>query len=132
MPYQIDDIDYKLYYLWTNKKPVISAKNMIQLKKIVKKDVKPSTRYKKVWIVSYGKSERYPFKISIGQFTLTPNLSITTKEDDHGQTFTFTKKDLDELGFNQNYIIELIKMFKNNQIPFAKLTVPISDLFEIV
>ena len=122
------NIDFTKFHLFTASKSLLNADNLTQLKKLIKENVNPPEVNKKVWVANFSISEtkKIPFTIIIGQYTLTPKLALVQKEDDRVQTFTFTKSEYSD--FHLTTIGKIIKAFKNNKIPFDKMSVSISDI----
>lgn len=61
---------------------------------------------------------------------LLPKLSLVTKDDDYGQTITYTEHELKKYNFKAKHISNIIDALKKNTISFGKLSVPISDILK--
>ena len=121
------NIDFNKFHLFKSSKSLLNAVNLPELKKLIKEDIKPPAANIKVYVVRFsltGKDK--PFKIIVGQYTLTQKLNLITDDDDYSQTITFDKDEYSD--FHLTTIGKIIKAFKNNKIPFDKMSVPISDI----
>ncbi len=130
MNYIDNSIDLSKYHLFKKDKSLLSADNMIKLKKSIKENVKSPQKNTKVYIVNFSidNTKNKPFKIILAQFTLTTKLNLIIDDDDYSQTITFTEDELKKYKFRVNHINKIIEAFKNNKISFAKLSVSISKI----
>jgi len=131
MEYIDKSIDLSKIHLFKKNTSLLNDVSMSKLKKLIKENVRPPQKNNKVWIVNFSVNinRKNPFTIVIGQYTLTPKLALVSKEDDRVQTITFSEDELKKYKFKVKYIGDIINAFKNNKISFAKMSVPISDIF---
>jgi len=132
MQYIDKSIDLSKYHLFKNNKSLLEESNMTKLKKSIKENVKPPQNNIKLWVSNFSvdPNNKNPFTIIIGQYTLTPKLALVKKDEDRVQTITFSEEELKKYKFKVKYIGDIINSFKQNKISFAKLSIPISDVFE--
>ena len=130
MEYIEKTIDLTKFHLFKKNTSLLADVNMTKLKKSIKENVKPPETHTKVWVANFSVDikKKNPFSIIIGQYTLTPKLALVSKEDDRVQTITFSLDDLKKYKFKVKYIGNIINAFKKNNISFAKMSVPISDI----
>ena len=99
-------IDIKEYHIFINNKIVVSAKTLPGLKKKIKEEFDNPNKDIKCFIVSLSLdiNYKYPLMINCSSYTITPKLSLISTDDDVSQTFTFSKKELEEYSFKLSYI----------------------------
>jgi hypothetical protein len=130
MNYIDNSIDLSKFHLFKKNKSLLSDTTIQNLKKIIKTNVQAPKANTKVYVVNFSVDDKKekPFKIIIGQFTLTTKLNLVTDDDDYSQTITFTQDELKKYKFKVKYISSIIDAFKNNNISFSKLSVSITDI----
>jgi hypothetical protein len=133
MNYIDDSIDMSKVHLYKNNKSLLSENNITKLKKEIKEVVKPPTKDTKVYIVNYivNVNNANPLKIIIAQYTLTPKLALVIKDGDNAQTFTFSLDELKKYKFKNIYVGKIISLIKVKKINFKKLSVSITDVFNV-
>ena len=124
------DIDLDKYHLFYKKKHILEAKNIKELKKLVKSNVKNPIKDKKVYVVYFAINEKskYPLTISCSEFTISTNSILTMENEDSSQTILWTKENLLELGLKNSHLNKIFDAFKNDSISFADFGVPICDI----
>ena len=127
-------IDIKEYHIFINNKIVVSAKTLPSLKKKIKEDFDNPNKNIKCFIVSLSLdiNYKYPFMINCSSYTITPRLSLISADDDVSQTFTFSKKELEEYSFKISYIKKIIKALNKDLISFEKSSIPITNVFNLL
>jgi len=130
MEYIEKTIDLTKFHLFKKNTSLLEDVNITKLKKSIKENVKPPEKNTKIWVANFSVDikKKNPFTIIIGQYTLTPKLALVAKEDDRVQTITFSLDELKKYKFKVKYIGNIIDAFKKNNISFAKMSVPISDI----
>ena len=130
----INLIDIKEYHIFINNKIVVSAKTLPTLKKKIKEEFNNPEKDIKCFMVSISLDQnyKYPLMINCSSYTITTKLSLVSTEDDESQTFTFSKKELEEYSFKLSYIKKIIKAFKKELISFDTSTVSITNVFKIL
>jgi len=118
------------FHLFNKGKSVLQAMTLPILKKKIKEVVEAPNDNKKIYIVTYSYDEKktLPFKIIIGQYTLTPKLSVVSDDDDYSQTITYTKDELKKYPFKESDVGKIIKAYRENSLSLSSLSVPISDI----
>lgn len=126
------DIDLDKYHLFYKKKHILEAKNIKELKKLVKSNIKNPIKDKKVFIVYFAISEKskYPLTISCSQSTISTNSILTMENEDSSQTILWTKENLLELGLKNSHLNKIFDAFKNDSISFADFGVPICEIIK--
>jgi len=124
-------IDIKEYHIFINNKIVVSAKTIPSLKKKIKDDFNNPEKEIKCFMVSLSldPNYKYPLIINCSSYTITPKLSLISTDDDVSQTFTFSKKELEEYSFKLSHIKKIIKVLKKELISFEKSTISITNVF---
>ena len=127
-------IDIKEYHIFINNKIVVSAKTLPGLKKKIKEEFDNPNKDIKCFIVSLSLdiNYKYPLMINCSSYTITPKLSLISTDDDVSQTFTFSKKELEEYSFKLSYIKKIIKALEKELISFEKSSVPITNVFKLL
>ena len=125
-------IDLAKYHMYKNKKSLLTGKDMINLKKEIKENVKSPDKDTKVYIVNFSvnANREKPLKIIISQYTLTPKLALILKDGDRAQTFTYSLDELKKYKFKEIYIGQIINIIKKGTVSFKKMSIPISDILE--
>lgn len=122
------------YYLYSDKKRLLEYKGKLsKFRNYIKESMTSPNENIKLWIVEYSydlKHSKYPIKILIGQYTLTPKLALMKKDGDKVQTILYSEDELKTYGFNDKIIFDLINAFKNNKISFATMSVSISSILQ--
>jgi hypothetical protein len=67
--------------------------------------------------------------INCSSYTVTPKLSLVSKDDDVSQTFTYSKKELEKYNFKLSHIKKIIKALKKDLVSFEKSSVSITNVF---
>lgn len=124
------DIDLDKYHLFYKKKHILEAKNIKELKKLVKSNIKNPTKDRKVFVVYFAINEKskYPLTISCSEFTISTNSVLTMENEDSSQTILWTKENLLELGLKNSHLNKIFDAFKNDSISFADFGVSICDI----
>ena len=119
--------------MYKNKKSLLTGKDMINLKKEIKENVKSPDKDTKVYIVNFSvnANREKPLKIIIAQYTLTPKLALILKDGDRAQTFTYSLDELKKYKFKEMYIGQIINIIKKGTVTFKKMNVSITDVLEI-
>jgi hypothetical protein len=127
-------INIKEYHIFINNKIVVSAKTLPGLKKKIKEDFDNPNKDIKCFIVSLSLdiNYKYPLMINCSSYTITPRLSLISTDDDVSQTFTFSKKELEEYSFKISYIKKIIKVLEKDLISFEKSSIPITNVFKLL
>ena len=127
-------IDIKQDHIFINNKNIISAKTLIDLKKLIKQDCEKPLKDIKCFIISIGVKPNYihPLIINCSQYTITPKLTLVYNEDDVSQTFTYSKIELDKYSFKLSHIKKIMKALKKNLVSFKKSSVSITDVFNVL
>ena len=127
-------INIKEYHIFINNKIVVSAKTLPVLKKKIKEEFDNPNKDIKCFIVSLSLdiNYKYPLMINCSSYTITPRLSLISTDDDVSQTFTFSKKELEEYSFKLSYIKKIIKALKKELISFEKSSIPITNVFKLL
>ena len=127
-------IDIKEYHIFINNKIVVSAKTIPNLKKKIKEEFDNPEKDIKCYMVSLSldPNYKYPLMINCSSYTITPKLSLISIDDDVSQTFTYSKKELEEYSFKLSYIKKIIKALKKELISFEKSSVPITNVFNVL
>jgi hypothetical protein len=126
-------INIKEYHIFINNKIVVSAKTIPGLKKEIKEFDNPEKEIKCYMIsLSLDPNYKFPLMINCSSYTITPKLSLTSTDEDVSQTFTFSKKELEEYNFKLSYIKKIIKVLKKELISFEKSSIPISTVFKVL
>jgi hypothetical protein len=121
-------------HLFKKNKSLLDAVTFKELKKEIKCQVTPPKENTKIFIVDFSNliTDKYVFRITLGQYTLTPKLAIVSKEEDRIQTIMFTKEDFNkyknQLENMNSFISELIVLHKEHKYSCAKLGVYISEI----
>jgi hypothetical protein len=107
-------IDIKEYHIFINNKIVVSAKTLPSLKKKIKEEFDNPEKDIKCFMISLSldPSYKYPLMINCSSYTITPKLSLLSTDEDVSQTFTFSKKELEEYSFKLSYIKKNNKSLK--------------------
>jgi hypothetical protein len=126
--------DLKGVYLYKTGKRLLEESNITKLKALIKEQVQPPTENKKVYIVNYiyNETSKFPFKIIIAQYTLTPTLSLVIKDGDNSQTITYTNDEIQKYKFKENIISKIIKLIKLKKLDYKKLSIPITDIMDLI
>ena len=128
-------IDISVYHMFKNNKSVLTAKTMTDLKKELKERVKPPSKNVSVFIMDFylskeNENNRSAFIIICAQFTVTPKLGLVMTDDDHAQTISYTKEELNKYGFKKSHITKIMKAFKNDLIDYEDFHMPITDVLK--
>lgn len=128
------NIDLDKYHLFYKKKHIIEAKNLKELKKLVKTNITNPQKEKKVFVIYFiideDSKKKYPIKISCSQYTISKNSVLIMKPEDSSQTILWNKQNFLDLGLKISYINKIFDAFKNNSISFADFGVPICDIIK--
>jgi hypothetical protein len=126
-------INIKEYHIFINNKIVVSAKTIPSLKKEIKEFDNPEKEIKCYMIsLTLDPNYKFPLMINCSSYTITPKLSLTSTDEDVSQTFTFSKKELEEYNFKLSYIKKIIKVLKKELISFEKSSIPITTVFKVL
>lgn len=126
-------INIKEYHIFINNKIVVSAKTIPSLKKEIKEFDNPEKEIKCYMIsLSLDPNYKFPLIINCSSYTITPKLSLTSTDEDVSQTFTFSKKELEEYNFKLSYIKKIIKVLKKELISFEKSSIPITTVLKVL
>jgi hypothetical protein len=108
-------------HLFTKKAQILEAKNMQQLRQLIKENIKAPNEDKKVFVVTFSfvNNSDKPFKFVITQYTITPTLGLITKEGDYSQTFTYTPEEFQIYGFKLSYITDITKLY-NQEVRYSR------------
>jgi hypothetical protein len=125
-------IDITQTYIFINNKIFASAKSLKSLKEKIKTDFDNPDKDIKCFIVtiSIHPDYKFPLTINCSQYTITPKLSLLTKDDDVSQTFTYTDKELKEYDFKLSHINDIIKSLKKDLVSFDTSSVTITSVFK--
>jgi hypothetical protein len=125
-------IDFDKYHLFYKKKHILEAKNLKELKKLVKTNITNPQKEKKVFIVYFviDDDSKYPIKLSCSQYTISTNSVLIMKSEDSSQTILWNKQNLLDPGLKMSYINKIFDAFKNNSISFADFGVGICDIIK--
>lgn len=123
-------IDLDKYHLFYKKKHILEAKNLKELKKMVKTNITNPKKEKKVFIVYFiiDEDSKYPIKLSCSQYTISANSVLIMKHEDSSQTILWNKQNLLDLGLKMSHVNKIFDAFKNNSISFADFSVGICDI----
>jgi|SaaInlStandDraft_4_1057021.scaffolds.fasta_scaffold31178_3 hypothetical protein len=132
LDYINDLVDIDKYYLYFKKEPILSANTMKELKKKIKKEIDKPNKEIKVHVIEFNKTctSNRLFMIACNQQTITPSLSLLTRDDDNGHTITYSKEELKKRKFKVSDIKKIIKAIQKQTISFSKATVSISDILK--
>ena len=124
-------IDITQTHIFINNKIIVSAKSLKSLKEKIKKDFENPDKDIKCFIVTISIHPEYKFPLTINcsQYTITPKLSLLTKEDDVSQTFTYSEKELLKNSFKLSHIKKIIKALKKDLVSFENSSVTITSVF---
>ena len=126
-------INIKEYHIFINNKIVVSAKTIPGLKKEIKEFDNPEKEIKCFIVrLSLDSDYKFPLMINCSSYTITPKLSLISMDEDVSQTFTFSKKELEEYNFKLSYIKKIIKVLKKELISFEKSSIPITTVFKVL
>ena len=119
--------------IYHNNKPILSAKNMIELTKLVKENVKNPSKDIKVYLVSfvYNEDSEKIILINCDRKTINPKSNLLSKDWDIGQSVYYTKNDLKKYGFKKSYIEKIIKLIKDGDMPYHKRGISISEIISL-
>jgi len=125
-------IDLDKYHLFYKKKHILEAKNLKELKKLVKTNITNPQKEKKVFIVYFviDDDSKYPIKLSCSQYTISTKSVLIMKSEDSSQTILWNKQNLLDPGLKMSYINKIFEAFKNNSISFADFGVGICDIIK--
>ena len=123
-------IDTKQSYIYINGKIILSAKSYKSLKTKVKEEIENPSKDVKCFIISIrlDAKYKYPLIINCSQFTITPKLTLVSKDDDISQTFTYTEKELDNISFKLSHIKKIIKVLQKQLVSIEKSSVSITNV----
>jgi hypothetical protein len=112
----------------------MNAPTLPKLKKKVKEEFDKPDKDIKCFIFSYSLDEKYkyPLMMNVTSETITPKLSLVFTKDDVGQTFTYSKKELEKYGFELSHIEKMMKALEEDLIDFSKSSVPITNVFNVL
>jgi hypothetical protein len=130
MQKEIDDIlKLGFYHVFYRGKEIkeIKARTPKQLKDLIKSNVEPSTKSKKVIIVRLKYENKCLF-ISCTQMTITPDLYLIDGKDDLMITVRYSNEDLDVHGFNMDDLKKITKALKNRTVNFSKSIIDVEDI----
>jgi hypothetical protein len=107
----IDDIilDMDKCYLNYKNKTILSATNIKNLDKEIKKSIEPPDKDIKVFVVSFNKTKNKDkiFMENCFQSTITKKLSLIDEDDDNGKIITsYSKKELEKRKFKLSDVLE--------------------------
>ena len=127
-----ETINTSNYYLFKNNKILLNESSGAKLKKSIKENISEPKANIKVYIFNFDVDvkSKTPLKIIIGQYTLTPKLSMTSKDDDKVHTITFTEDELKKYKFKVGYIGDIVKAFKTKKLYSGKSSISISDVLK--
>lgn len=126
------DIDLDKYHLFYKKKHILEAKNLKELKKLVKSNITNPQKEKNVFVIYFAIDEdsKYPLVLSCSQYTISPNSVLIMKKEDSSQTILWSKDNLIELGLKTSYLNKIFDAFINNTISFADFGIPICKIIK--
>ncbi len=127
-------INIKEYHLFINNKIIVSAKTLPSLKKKIKEDFNNPEEDIKCFIVSLSldSNYKYPLMINCSSYIITSKLSLISSDDDVSQTFTYSKKELEEYSFKLSHIKKIIKALKKDLVSFEKSNISITNIFNVL
>jgi len=127
-------IDISVYHMFKNNKSVLTAKTLTDLKKEIKERVKPPSKNIKVFVINFSFKEdnKYPFRITCGQYTITPKLAMVMKDDDSAQVIRYDIEEFNKYGFKKSHILKIIEAIKNDLISYESLGISITDVLNSV
>ena len=128
------DIDLDKFHLFYKKKNILEAKNLKELKKLVKENITNPKKDKKVFVIYFiiDEDSKFPLRLNCSQYTISTNSVLIMKQEDSSQTFLWDKKDLINIGLKKSYINKIFEVFKNNSISFADFGIPICNIVKCV
>jgi hypothetical protein len=127
----IDDIlDMDKCYLYYKNKPILSATNIKNLDKEIKKNIEPPDKDIKVFVVSFNKTKNKDkiFMVNCFQSTITKKLSLIDEDDDNGKIITYSKKELEKRKFKLSDVLKIIKAIQKHKISFSTAKSSISEI----
>jgi len=83
-----------------------------------------------MFVVHFGinkNNEDKLFIVNCVKYTITTNLTLTIKDDDFGQTITYSKKELKKRKFKLSDIVKIMKAIDKNKISLGLSFVSISS-----
>jgi hypothetical protein len=124
--------DLTKYHIFYKKKHILEANNPIELKKLVKSNIKNPSKDRKVFVIDFAIDEnsKLPLKLVCGQYTITTKSSLIMDSDDLSQTIVWNMENLQKIGFKNSHINKIIDAFKNNTITFNNSKVNICDIIK--
>ena len=129
----IYDMDNIHLFKGGSSKSLLNEPSIIKLKKTIKENIKPPTNNTKVYIIEFAinKNNDKLLRISCAQFTLTPKLILSTKDDDIAVTITYTKDELKKYGFKKIHLKKIMQAIKEDTISLENLTDSITHVLEV-
>ena len=131
----IIDLDSKYnlenYLLFTRKRFLLDAPTITSIKLKIKEDIIPPKSDKKVYLFSFStKGKKHPFKLLIGQYTLTTKLGLVMEDDDTAITIVWTKDELKKYGWKDEYIYNIIEAVVADRVDYSDFHDNISNILE--
>jgi hypothetical protein len=125
--------DTDLIYVFHKNKPIITSKNIIELKKNIKENVKNPSKDISVFIITFvlDKDSKKPLIINCVKNTITPKSNLVARKNDLGQSIFYTKDDLKKYGYNDSHISKIIKAIQTGDMPYDKDSVSIGEVLSL-
>ena len=91
-------VDTDKYYLYYKNKPILYADNFKKLEREVKDNISAPAKETQVFVVHFGKSKNKNrlFVVNCRAFTITTKLYLVAREDDYGQSITYSDIELNK------------------------------------
>jgi hypothetical protein len=127
------DSKYNLdnYLLFTRKRFLLDAPTITAIKLKIKEEITPPENDRKVYLFNFStKGKEHPFKLLIGQYTLTTKLGLVMKDDDIAQTIVWTKDELKKYGWKDEYIYKIIEAVRNDEVDYSDSYDNISNILD--
>ena len=126
------NIDLDKYHLFFKKRDILEAKNIKELKRLVKSKITPTNKDIKVFLLHFtvNPKSKYPLSLSCSQYTINTNSILTTNNNDSSHTILWTKENLLEFGFKKSHLNNIFDAFKNNSISFNDNETPICEIIK--
>lgn len=123
---------YHVFYNGKELKPLIH-KSLTGVEKAIKEHVNSPKTDKKVYLIKtkfIPNSDKKKILISCCQYTITPKLSLTKKENDDCFTIIYSSDELKKYGFELSHIKKIIKKIKKEELDVEYQFINISEILE--
>lgn len=123
----------KCIYLYYKNKPILTAKNIKELKQSIKDNIKNPNKDIKVFTITfvYNTNPKKVFRINCAEKTITTELDLVTRDFDLGQSIIYSDKELEKFGFKKNHLTSIIKLIKNGDMPYDVMQVSITKIISL-